>query len=65
MRMKAWLRAIRHLLACVITGFENTRDRVTRPSWHQRVYSQEYTIYWSETLLDISGARMEVFAGNH
>ena len=42
----------------------NIRDRVTRPSWHQRMYLQWFTIHWNTTLLGTSGARLETRARN-
>ena len=39
-------------------GAGNTVDRVTRPSWPQRVYMRGFTIHWNATLLDTSGGQV-------
>ena len=44
-------------LECVDIGAENTGDRVTRPSWLQRMYLRGFTTHWSATLLDTSGGQ--------
>ena len=50
--------SISWLLNSVDIGAENTRDRVMRPSWLQKIYLRGCTILWSATLLDTSGGQV-------
>ena len=56
-KQKCAKRNISWRLECVTTGAQNTRDRVTRPSWHQRMYLQVFTIHWNAILSDTHGGQ--------